>query len=80
MKAYWRIGDVAPRILDLGTRWRWVISFKSRLLYPQEKSPLYPLDKRLGGPQSRSGRGGEQKNSQLRPEVELPITQPVTQR
>jgi hypothetical protein len=23
----------------------------------------YPLDRRLGGPQSRSGRGGEEKNS-----------------
>jgi hypothetical protein len=26
---------------------------------PQGKSPWYPLDRRLGGPQSRSGRGGE---------------------
>jgi hypothetical protein len=31
---------------------------------PQEKSSRYPLDKRLGGPQSRSGRAGEEKNSQ----------------
>jgi hypothetical protein len=30
---------------------------------PPGKSPLYPLDRRLGGPQSRSGRGGEEKNS-----------------
>jgi hypothetical protein len=30
-------------------------------LYPQRKSPLYPLDRRLGGPQSRSGLGGEEK-------------------
>jgi hypothetical protein len=28
------------------------------------ESPLLPLDRRLGGPQSRSGRGGEEKNSQ----------------
>jgi hypothetical protein len=27
-----------------------------------EKSPRYPLDTRMGGPQSRSGRGGEEKN------------------
>jgi len=27
-------------------------------LYPQGKSPSYPLDRRLGGPQSRSERGG----------------------
>jgi len=29
------------------------------------ESPWYPLDRRLGGPQSRSGHsGGEEKNSQ----------------
>jgi hypothetical protein len=38
---------------------------------PQGKSPWYPLDRRLGGPQSRSGRGGEEKNSQPPPEIEL---------
>jgi hypothetical protein len=27
------------------------------------KEPRYPLDRRLGGPQSRSGRDGENKNS-----------------
>jgi hypothetical protein len=26
------------------------------------KEPRYPLDRRLGGPQSRSGRRGEEKN------------------
>jgi hypothetical protein len=31
-------------------------------LYPQGKSPWYPLDRRLGGPQSWSGRGAEEKN------------------
>jgi hypothetical protein len=36
-----------------------VASFTPRPLYPQEKSPWYPLDRRVGGPQSRSGRGGE---------------------
>jgi len=29
------------------------------------------LDRRLGGPQSRSGRGGEEKNSQLPPGIYL---------
>jgi hypothetical protein len=29
---------------------------------PRGKSPLYPLYRRLGGPQSRSGRYGEVKN------------------
>jgi hypothetical protein len=36
---------------------------------PQEKSTHYSLD-RLGGPQSRSGRGGEEKNTQSPPEIE----------
>jgi hypothetical protein len=33
------------------------------LIHPQGKSPWYPLDRRLSGPQSRSGRGGKEKNS-----------------
>jgi hypothetical protein len=36
----------------------------------QGKSPWYPLDRRLGGPQSRSGGGGEEKNSQPPPRIE----------
>jgi hypothetical protein len=44
-----------------------VVSFTHRPLYPQEKSHQYPLDRRLGGPQSRSGSGGEEKNSQSLP-------------
>jgi hypothetical protein len=48
------------RFLDLGTSWRWVVSFKARPLYPRRKSLRYPLDRRLGGPQSRSGRRGEE--------------------
>jgi len=41
-----------------------VFSFTRRSLYPRGKSPRYPLDRRLGGSQKRSERGGEQKNSQ----------------
>jgi hypothetical protein len=33
------------------------VSFKPRPLYPGGKSPLYPLDRRLGGPKSWSGLG-----------------------
>jgi hypothetical protein len=35
-------------------------------LLQEEKSHRYPLDRRLGGPQSLSGRGTEEKNSQPR--------------
>jgi hypothetical protein len=49
--------------------------------YPQLKSPCYLLERRLGGPQSRSGRGGEEKNSQPLLGIEpSPIVQPVAQR
>jgi hypothetical protein len=56
-------GCIAPRILDFGTTRRWVVSFVPRPLYPRGKIAPYPLDRRLGGPQSRSGHGGEEKNS-----------------
>jgi hypothetical protein len=35
---------------------------------------------RLGGPQSRSERGGKEKNSQPQPGLKPPIIQPVAQR
>jgi hypothetical protein len=65
MKACWGSGGIDPRILDLGTSWRWVVSFTPRPLYPPGKSPWYPLGMSLGGLQGRSGRGGEEKNSQF---------------
>jgi hypothetical protein len=50
-------------ILDLGNGWRWVVSFMPLLLYLHGKSPQYPLDRRLGRPQSQSGHcGGERKS------------------
>jgi hypothetical protein len=80
MKANRGSGSIALRILDLGIRWRWVVSFAPRPLYSQENRPWYPLDRRLDGLQILSGRGGEEKNSQSVPELEPPIIQPVAQR
>jgi hypothetical protein len=82
MKTFWGSGSIAPRTLDLGTRWRWVVSFTPRPLYPPGKSSWYPLDRRLGGPQSRSGHGGKDKNSQPLRESNrwTPIAQPVARR
>jgi hypothetical protein len=61
MKAYWGSGYLEPHFLDLGTSWRWVVSFTPLPLYPQGNSPQYPLDRRLGRPRSRSGQHGEEK-------------------
>jgi hypothetical protein len=80
MKAHWESGGIAPRILDLGARWRWVVRYTPRPRYPKGRSPWYPLCRRLGGPQSRSGCSGEGKNPQSLPGLEPPIIQPVTQR
>jgi hypothetical protein len=57
-----------------------VVSFTPWPLYSQRKRPWYPLDRRVGGPQSRSGCGGEEKNSHLLPGLESPIIQPEAQR
>jgi hypothetical protein len=35
-----------------------VVTFTPRPLYPQRKGLWYPLDRRLGEPQRRSGYGG----------------------
>jgi hypothetical protein len=72
-------GSIAPHILYLGTRCRWVVSFNPWAFYPQGNSPWYPLDRRLGGTQSWSGRGGEEKESQHLPALEPLTTQPVAQ-
>jgi hypothetical protein len=80
MKACWGSGGIAQLILDLGSIQRWVVSFTPLSLYPQGKSPWYPLDGRVGGHQSRSGRSGEEKNSQPLPRLGTAIIQPVAQR
>jgi len=68
-----RHGDVlgewwySPRILKLSTCWRCVVSFRPRPNYLHGRTLRFPLDRRLGGPQSRSGRGGEEQKRILAP-------------
>jgi hypothetical protein len=66
-----RVGEWrhSSTFLDLCIRWRWVVSIMSRSLYPRGKCTWYPLDRTLGGPQSRSGRYAVEKNIS-RPEIE----------
>jgi hypothetical protein len=58
----WGKGCIDPRILDLGTSWRLVVIFTPQPVYSRGKSLWYPLDRKLGGPQNRSGRRREEKN------------------
>ena len=50
--------SVSP-IVNLGTKWRWMFSFRPRPLYHGE-SPCYALEKRLDAPESWSGLHAEQ--------------------
>jgi hypothetical protein len=68
----WGDGGIAPRI-NLGTRWSEWSASRAGFFTPRGKISLYPLDGRLGGPQSRSGRGGEEKKI---PALTLPRIQP----
>jgi hypothetical protein len=43
----------------------------SAAVSPRERTPLYPLDRRLSGLQSWSGRYGEKRNLMLLPGIEL---------
>jgi hypothetical protein len=60
--------------------WRYSVrlaSFTPRPLYSGEKSPWYPLARRLDGPQSRSGCGGEVKEIPATARNRNPVVQPV---
>jgi hypothetical protein len=59
MEAFGGRGVYLLLIHDLGTRWG--VSGQHHApaaLYPRGKDPRYPLYRRLGGPQSRSGHRG----------------------
>jgi hypothetical protein len=72
----WRYSST---ILDLGNRWEWVVSFTLQPLYPRGNRPRYPLARRVGGPQSRFGRFGDE--SSLTPAGNWTlVAQPVSRR
>jgi len=54
MKVYWGSGGTTAHMLDLSTKWRWLVSFTPWPLYSQGESRWYPHDRRLGRPQSMS--------------------------
>jgi hypothetical protein len=81
LEGAWRSGSTDPHLPDLGTSWRWVVSFTPRPLYLRGKSPRYPLDRRLGGYQNLSERRGEERipdfNGTRTPTVRSSSPQPV---
>jgi hypothetical protein len=80
LKAYWGSGCIAPCILEIGNRGGVSCQLHGPAALSKGKSRRYPLDRRLGGPQSRSGRDGEEKNSQPLSGLKPLIIQPVAQR
>jgi hypothetical protein len=72
----WESRCIGPQFLDLGTSSRWVVSFTPLLVLLWGKFPRYPLDRRLGGSQSRSGLGEEKFLTVLRLELR-PLCRPT---
>jgi len=77
MKIYRGSGRTAPLIPNLGRRWRWMVTLTTRPLYPRLKSRLYPVNRRMGGPQMGTGRFGGKKNLLSLPGFEPRLVQPV---
>jgi len=72
MKGYWGSGDMAPRILDFGTRWgEWSASRPSRFSPRQRASGTHWIGD--CGPQNRSGRGCEERSPRPLPGHEPPM-------
>jgi hypothetical protein len=40
MNAYRGSTGIAPLILNLGTRWKWVVNFTPQPFYPKERTPI----------------------------------------
>ena len=60
LKVCRRSRGIAPLILNLGARRRLVASFMPRPLYLRGTNSRFPLNRKLGGSQIRSGRFGEE--------------------
>jgi predicted DCC family thiol-disulfide oxidoreductase YuxK len=63
MKAYRESTAIVTIILNLATRWGWMVNFMPWPLYLWGKTPWYPLNRRLGVPQSWRGCFGEEEKA-----------------
>jgi len=57
-----RSGCITPHTVDISSRCREGVILISQPLYPLEKSPLYSLNRSLGGPQGRPELGRKEMN------------------
>ena len=69
----WESWDIDPLILNLGTRYRRVVSFISTPLYLKGNIPCYPVFRRQGYSQSWSGNFGEEDKLLALPEIKPPF-------
>jgi hypothetical protein len=69
-KGAWGSGRIVPCIINLIIGWRWVVSFMPQPLKSPGKSLQYPLNRRLGGPQTQSCCFGEDKNLLAMPGID----------
>jgi hypothetical protein len=53
---------MVPYILKFSIKWRQAVSFTLQQLYSFGRSIQYPLNNRMGGPQSQFGYFGEKQN------------------
>jgi hypothetical protein len=51
---------IAPLILNFGTRWRLIVNFMPRLLYPREKTAV-PIEEEVGWAPELVWTSGEEK-------------------
>jgi hypothetical protein len=61
-KTYREWREAASRVMNLGTRWRWVVSFEPPDALTPGNEPPVPIDMRLGGPHSLYGGCREEKS------------------
>ena len=69
---------IAPLILNLGTRWRWKVSFMPRLLFSYGKNLWYLLNRKSDGLHSWSWCLGKEKNTLSMMGTEPRIIQPIS--
>ena len=77
IKAYRWSGGIALPILNLYIRWKRVFNVANQPLYTRREDIRYPLDRRMGWPQSLSDRLGEKRRLLRVPGFEPRYVQPV---